>query len=115
MKENLKQIMAQRIKEFRHKKGLTQAKLAERIDKSTEMVCKMESGASYTKLPTLLEIAEVLEVEPYELLMPKKDLLARNFSPDMVEIFEDLNEANPEIVNQVKQIVKILITKKYSE
>ena len=49
-----------RIKEMRKKAGLTQEKLAEKMNLSTNMISKMEQGVSGTTLDNIGIIAEIL-------------------------------------------------------
>lgn len=59
-----------KIAYYRKKKGFTQAQLAEKVGKSTNYIGLLErgnNGKSFS-MGTLFTIAQVLEVEPEELL-----------------------------------------------
>ncbi|MBQ7413200.1 MAG: helix-turn-helix transcriptional regulator, partial [Alphaproteobacteria bacterium] len=62
-------ILSQNIKRLRKERGLTQSQLAEKINKTVEMVCQLENCMVSTKLSTLDDIADVLDVPVYQLFM----------------------------------------------
>ncbi len=59
-----------RIQYFRKSKGYTQEAFAELVDISGSFLSQVESSASLKgiSLETLFKMAEVLEIEPYQLL-----------------------------------------------
>ncbi len=59
-----------RIQYFRKSKGYTQETFAEMVDISNSFLSQVESTASLKgiSLETLFKMAEVLEIEPYQLL-----------------------------------------------
>lgn len=61
-------LIAKRIKEARKFAGLTQEQLAEAIDISTNAVAKLENNLMTASLQTLLNIANVLNVDVNYLL-----------------------------------------------
>ena len=98
----VKAILGKNIKFFRSKKGLTQALLAEKSDISVIFLSSIERGAKYPKADILARIAQVLEVEVFELfkgnLVPSdnKELIT-HFSED---ITYKLNAALDDIFRQ---------------
>lgn len=64
-------ICASNIKRIRTKQNITQAFLAERIGITEKYVSDIETGRKPCSLDTLVSIANVLEVEPYELMLPE--------------------------------------------
>jgi transcriptional regulator with XRE-family HTH domain len=61
-------IVAQRIKALRTARGLTQDAVAEALGIASKNVQRLEGGKQNLTLKTLAHIADVLNVEPYELL-----------------------------------------------
>ena len=57
-----KDFIAKKIRNARLKSGLTQEKLAEKIDISTQQVSRIEVGSYIPSLPTFLKIAYVLNI-----------------------------------------------------
>ena len=56
-------LLGQNIKKYRNKKQISQAYLAERLDLSTEYICRVERGQKYLSLRKLFELADILEVK----------------------------------------------------
>ena len=54
--------IGQRVKEARKKKHLSQADLAEAVEKSTSYISYMETGLKCMSLETLVDIANALDV-----------------------------------------------------
>ena len=66
------QNIAKRIKEARKLANLTQAELAEKIDISTNAVAKLENNLMTASLQTLLNIANVLNIDINYLLIDEE-------------------------------------------
>jgi transcriptional regulator with XRE-family HTH domain len=64
----LVQVVARRIKALRQARGLTQDAVAEALGIAAKNVQRLEAGRQNLTLKTLASIADVLDVEPYELL-----------------------------------------------
>ena len=60
MSKQLKQNIGLRVKAARTQKGLTQAQLAEAIDKAFETISNIERGKTAPNFSTLADIANVL-------------------------------------------------------
>jgi transcriptional regulator with XRE-family HTH domain len=58
------------VKAHRGRLGLTQEALAERAGISTDMVSKIEGGASGARFGVITQLAEALGVDPAELFTP---------------------------------------------
>lgn len=61
--------LGQNIKKYRKQKKLSQNQLAELVNLSREHIGSVETGKDFLSLRKLFEIADVLEIEPYKLLM----------------------------------------------
>lgn len=61
-----------RIKEILEEKGIKQTWLAERLDKSYNMVNGYVQNRQQPRLEVLNEIAEILDVDVRELIVPTK-------------------------------------------
>jgi len=68
--EELKTALGANIKNFRAYRKLSQAELAERAEISIIYLSNIERGIKYPKPAILLQIAEGLDVEVYELFKP---------------------------------------------
>lgn len=58
-----KKYIAKKIKEYRKKRGYTQAELAEKIDIGTKQISRIEIAEFYPSLNTFLKIAEALNMD----------------------------------------------------
>jgi transcriptional regulator with XRE-family HTH domain len=62
------QVVARRIKALRQARGLTQDAVAEALGIAAKNVQRLEAGRQNLTLKTLAHVADVLDVEPWELL-----------------------------------------------
>ncbi len=56
-------ILGKNIKQAREAKEWSQALLAEKLDLSTEYICRVERGQKYMSLRKLFELADFLEID----------------------------------------------------
>lgn len=63
-----------RIKEFLEAKGMSQTDLAHRLGKSFNTVNLYAANKVQPPIPTLYEIAEILNVDVRELLVPNNEV-----------------------------------------
>ena len=68
-----KVLAGTRIQEKRKLLGLTQEKLAEKIEKSLRLIADLERGAVGMSMETLFELCNALKVTPNDLLLPSTD------------------------------------------
>lgn len=61
------EVFGKKLKSLREKAAYTQEQMAELIGVDMRHVCRLESGASFTKHHVLLNYCRVLGVRPYEL------------------------------------------------
>ena len=66
---NNKSVIAENIKNYRKKKGITQDKLSKMADTTYNTIIKIESGATYNpRVETLKQIADALGVSIDDLM-----------------------------------------------
>lgn len=68
-----KQAVGRRVALKRNAAGLTQEKLAEKIEKSVRTIADIERGAAGMSMETLFILCNALETTPNELLLPPGD------------------------------------------
>ncbi len=74
----LKRTFGKNLKYYRFQKGYTQAKLAEKVDISTNYVSQLERGKHSVDFDVLELICYYLGIEPFQLfLKPKEGKLPR--------------------------------------
>ena len=64
-------ICAGNVKRLRTSRHVTQATVAEQVGITAKYLSDIETGRKLCSLDTLVAIANCLEVEPYELLLPE--------------------------------------------
>jgi len=69
---SLRNILSQNIKRYRQRKGWSQAKLAEGIGISTNYLSDIETKRGWVSPLTLVNLANALEIEVFELFRPEK-------------------------------------------
>jgi transcriptional regulator with XRE-family HTH domain len=113
----LKAILSSNLKEFRHRRNWSQFKLAAKINISTNFLADIEAGNTWVSAQTLVKLAQVFEIEAFELLKPqnedidpknKKDkdnnkTLLGQFSQDLTVV---LQESIEKALNHVKKQYK---------
>ena len=67
---NLRELFAGNLRRLRHARQLSQESIAADAGISREYVSKLESGQHSVSIDVVEQLARVLEVEPYTLLMP---------------------------------------------
>jgi transcriptional regulator with XRE-family HTH domain len=67
MKTNLRDILANNLKEYRRKCGVSQAKLAEKAGISTQYIAMIELSRQFPTPEMLDRIAAALDTEAYQL------------------------------------------------
>jgi len=103
---NLKQLLAFNIKQSRLKLGLTQAKLAEKADASTQYVAMIELGRKFPSLDLLDRLAAALEIDNLELFTPPP-FPVENMMKFQKTFLADLEK---EVTKSVKKAVQKAVT-----
>ena len=91
------------IKEFRIKKGLTQVKLGEKSGVEPSNISHIERGATKVSLPTLVSIANALEVSLDEIVY---NSLIINKHIYVKEIDELVGDCDPKELSSIIQIIR---------
>ena len=69
---DLRNTLGSNVKKHRLIKGFSQAKLAEILDISPNFISDIETGKRWLSSDTLVNLAEALNVETYEFLLPQQ-------------------------------------------
>jgi len=78
---SLRSVLAFNMKVQRQILGISQAKLAEKVNTSTHYIGMIESEKKFPTPEMLEQIAKALERDTLELFSPKQDNLSRNRAP----------------------------------
>ena len=90
----LRELLSVNIKRFRRRRGWSQAKLAEKLDISTNFLSDIETKKGWVSPLTLVKLATALDIEVYELFKPEN------------AVSGDLKD----IVNKLAQDLTVVIT-----
>ena len=105
--DNYNLLFAQRLKQLRKQKHITQEKLAELIDRSPNHISKIEQGEINVPLNLVFKIAETLDIEPHELFVfdtISSNLLERD---DILDEFQHIEDKR--LLLRLYNIHKILL------
>lgn len=96
-------IIGQRIREYRTSKGITQAVLAEMSGVEPSNISHIERAATKLSLPTLVSIANALEVTLDELVY---DNLKKSSHISISEIDRQLSDCTPAELKAICEVIK---------
>ena len=85
--------------------GIKQDKLAEKIGLSEKYISDLETGRRIGSFETLVSIANALEVEPYELLLPPKTNISYDTKRTQ-ELMKRLRSNFSELVDTMEEFLK---------
>jgi len=106
---NIREILAENLKEKRRKKGLTQEKLAEKAGMSLQYLAMLELAHKFPSGEMLERLANALNIETYELLAvaPSASNELELLRNDIISEVKTLNEtlAN-DITEKVLKAIK---------
>ncbi|MBQ8028421.1 MAG: helix-turn-helix transcriptional regulator [Clostridia bacterium] len=100
---NFKAI-GQRIKLQRKKKNLTQEKLAEMLDVSTEHLSRIETGSYRPSLSLIERICEIFKIEELELMFGDRSNIETN--RELYEKIESLSEDKKKAVLMIIELIE---------
>ncbi len=99
-------VIGRKIKEARNNKNYTQEYVAEKIDKSPDIVRNIENGRSVGSVETLLNMCNLLDITMddifYELLQNKNEILDEKIYKN----FQDLTLKEKELINMLIKYLK---------
>jgi len=105
---NLRQIVAFNLKQKRRKLDLTQARLAEKADSSTQYIAMIELGRKFPSLEMLERLASALEIDILEFFSPPpfpagsmRDLEKTVFNDIEKEIAKSVSKAVQQAIKNV--------------
>jgi len=100
--QELRGILGNNIKRCRLKNNLSQLSLAEKVDISTNFISDIERSKAWVSPNTLVKLASVLKIEPYELF--KADALLTDTEKGILQRYADENlKAVLSVFNQLRE------------
>jgi transcriptional regulator with XRE-family HTH domain len=94
----LRTIVRANIKRYRNYRKWTQAQLAEKLDISVNFLCDIENGKRWISPASMVKIAFILNIEPFELFKPADTPL-----PAVSDL---LSKYNDEVIQAVSASLK---------
>jgi transcriptional regulator with XRE-family HTH domain len=110
---NIKQLVALNMKQYRIKSGLTQAKLAEKANASTQYIAMIELGRKFPSLDLLDRVAAALEIDNLDLFSPPP-FPAENLIKHQKAFLNELEKEIGKSVNKAVQKAVKNIVNNYS-
>ena len=100
--QELRGILGNNIKRCRLRNNLSQLALAEKVDISTNFLSDIERCKAWISPHTLVKLASVLDIEPYELF--KADALLLDTEKSILQHYADENiKAVLSVMNQLRE------------
>jgi len=110
--KELRAVFAENIKKFRNKRGWNQLLLAERLEISSNFLSEIETGKGWVSPLTLVKLANVLEINVFELFIPiDVKNTALNENEKMKRFAKDLALALEVSTTEVNGVFKDTIAK----
>lgn len=89
--KDIKELFGYNIKRLRKSKRLSQMELAEQLDMHFTFISDIENGKKWVSPETIAKIASLLNVEPYQFLLPRE--YAPVFDPTIESFAHELSAA----------------------
>lgn len=89
---NIKNLFGRKIKEYRKKKNLTQAQLAELVNVDDKHISCIESGKNFPSPDLIERLATSLDVEPKDLFEFYYLQDAEDLKSDIITMLDKLNK-----------------------
>ncbi len=99
-------VMGRHIKEIRSARGITQAELAEMVDRSTTFITHIENGKKHPGLETLVMIATALGSTVDEILLGNQPGDRMTYYREIREIFDGCDSSQKDFILLVVRAVK---------
>ena len=95
-----------RIKAARVRKGVTQGYIAEVTGLSTPHISNIETGNTKLGLPTVIHLANVLDVSVDELLCDNIHRSEKIFQNELAELLQDCEAEELHLITELAKVVK---------
>ena len=104
--KDILKVIGSRIQEARNKKGYTQEYVAEKIDKSIDILRSIENGRSVGSVETLLNICNILEITLDYIFIDLLDKKGEILDNKLYENFQELTLEQKELLNVMIEHMK---------
>lgn len=104
--KDILKIIGSRIQQARNEKGYTQEYVAEKIDKSVDILRSIENGRSVGSVETLLNICNILEITLDYIFIDLLDKKGEVLDNKLYENFQELTLEQKELLNVIIEHMK---------
>ena len=104
--KDILKVIGSRIQEARNEKGYTQEYVAEKIDKSIDILRSIENGRSVGSVETLLNICNILEITLDYIFIDLLDKKGEVLDNKLYENFQELTLEQKELLNVIIEHMK---------
>ncbi len=112
IEQKLRQIFARRLQLARRAANLTQEELAERIDRTVDMISRLERHAASPSLATVARLSDALGISASELFIDDTAefrLTSQLDTTDLDALFELVASAPPGKVERLTALLKVFL------
>lgn len=104
------EALGKRIKQFRRLKGLTQLKLAEKMDVSVSHISNLENANTKPSVDTLVEICNAFEITSDQLLCDSLDYEKNSYYREMEELFKGCSKQEIQLITEIARVLRKHLT-----
>jgi transcriptional regulator with XRE-family HTH domain len=108
--QKLRGILSKNLRKYRNYNKLSQAELAEKLDISIPFLSDIENGKKWISSRTLVRMADVFDIEAFELLRPENSIpddsvnIINKFTDDIHTLFEkNLNNLHDDFISKISE------------
>lgn len=98
-------IIGQRLKKARKAKKMTQEELSEKLDVSIAFLSRIERGNSQVNLKRLVQICEILEVSPGEILNGVSSKSSQYLDSEFASLLKDCSSEQQKLIYDIAKVV----------
>ena len=98
-------IIGQRLKKARKAKKMTQEELSEKLDVSIAFLSIIERGNSQVNLKRLVQICEILEVSPGEILNGVSSKSSQYLDSEFASLLKDCSSEQQKLIYDIAKVV----------
>lgn len=100
-------VIGERIKKARKLKGITQEKLAEKLDVSVAFLSRIERGSSQINLKRLGQICEILDVTEGEILNGSTNKSSKYLNSEFSELLKICSPEKQKLIYDIAKVIAI--------
>lgn len=110
MTTGLRKLFGANLKAFRKNNELTQSELAEKVDKSIDLISQIERGASSPSFETIEDLSKALSVSP-QAFFNGSGLLGGKNTTKFAKLQSELAKLSEEDLEWVESVLKAVLNR----